>query len=109
MNILILTKLLEAHARKPIAMAKKEPSRPIVFKQAVEIGRPLPKVQGGTQVQEGSTINVGPNNTTVTSAKTITRTLPPGAKTKTVLARVQSQPVVRVANHQGKILTTPKK
>lgn len=107
MNILILTKLLEAHARKPIALAKKEPSKPIVFKQAVEIGRPMQKIPVQQAIQQGTTIKLA--SPTGVTTKTITRSLPPGMKTKTVLARVQPQ-TIRVGNQilQGK-LSTPKK
>jgi len=110
MNITILIKLLEAHAKKPIAQAKKEPTRPIVFKQAVEIGRPMQKGQGhsstthtthqmsGMQVSFTGTTAVsipGGGGTTKQTLQVTTpgARLPPGVKTKTVLARVQPQTV----------------
>lgn len=104
MNITILIKLLEAHARKPTVQAKKEQSRPIIFKQAVEIGRPLAKAQvspaGGGIQMTGTPVRIGGTTTLSIAGAGGTKTLqvttpgaklPPGIKTKTVLARVQPQ------------------
>jgi hypothetical protein len=99
MNITILTKLLEAHAKKPVTPTKKEPTRPIVFKQTAELGRPLQKGQqspgsgSGTHVKfSGNTIQ-GAGGTKTMQLSTPGTKLPPGATSKTVLARVQTQAV----------------
>lgn len=84
MNVNILTKLLEAHARKPeSAVASKPPgqimlktSNSQVLKSLVHSGLSASSLQGGMRKK-----------------LTVTRPLPHGVKTKTVLARVQQQTI----------------
>lgn len=91
MNITILIKLLEAHAKKPATPAKKDASRPIVFKQPVEIGRPQKlQISPGGGIS-GTNVKYGHGGTKTFQVTTPGTKLPPGVKTKTVLARVQPQ------------------
>lgn len=106
MNITILVKLLEAHSKKPLLQVKKEfvPNRsPGSMKQGGEGGRQVAKGQvspgggmqlSGTQMKYGGATTLaiqGAGGTKTLQVTTPGMKLPPGVKTKTVLARVQPQ------------------
>jgi hypothetical protein len=67
MNITILIKLLEAHARKPVLQAKKETNHPMVLKPNDKSGHPL----SGSLNQP----SIGAVNT---KGIALSRSLPPG-------------------------------
>jgi len=86
MNINILIKLLEAHARKPDEITK---AKPAAGKLVLKTGG------GGPQVLKSlmqSTLNAK-TLPGIRKQLTMSRPLPAGVKTKTVLARVQQQPI----------------
>lgn len=120
MNITILIKLLEAHSRKPVTQIKKEAGRSVVLKQAVDLGKghkgqvQIQVATGTSQAQSASPVIAVPGilfvkylqksfdsfnsfcPVVVAGSKALQVAapgvkLPPGVKTKTVLARVQPQ------------------
>ncbi|CAL8086621.1 unnamed protein product [Orchesella dallaii] len=113
MNITILIKLLEAHSRKPApTQVKKEAGRSVVLKQAVDLGKGQ-KGQVQIQVATGQHQSASPVIAVpVAGSKALQVAapgvkLPPGVKTKTVLARVQPQTAKSPSPASGK--STPKK
>ncbi|ODN03729.1 hypothetical protein Ocin01_02936 [Orchesella cincta] len=111
MNITILIKLLEAHSRKPApTQVKKEAGRSVVLKQAVDLGKGQKgqvQIQVATgQHQSASPIMAVPGSKALQVAAPGVK-LPPGVKTKTVLARVQPQTSKSPSQAAGK--STPKK
>lgn len=119
MNITILIKLLEAHGKKPAVPIKKEQTRPAIFKQGVDSGgRHLAKAQvspkGGPGFQlSGTPVKIGGTRTLAIQGAGGTKTLqvttpgaklPPGVKTKTVLARVQPHSGFRTNQHGHKVI-----
>lgn len=98
LNVTILTKLLEAHARKPPTPIRKDTntSERMLSKMhgqtIFNARRPLLK-KGGVSMTGISGMSLGGPPGKVLKVTTPGSRLPPGVKTKTVLARVQSQPM----------------